>query len=196
MPSRRNSFDSGSWGEGSDDDEDDWDVFAYDYNKEMRASDSGMTLDKPPLARITTQDIPTSFSSPSLPATQNETESELVPATRYTLFSFSNGYVFEDDTDVSWYKIRPFELLELHRYNAIVPLPREFSWYIEPYLETPVRVTDRPGPRRPKSSTATPNRDVGAEEQTLPIEWKMRWTIIRDGVLNICKDPSVRILTS
>ena len=60
--------------------------------------------------------------------------------TQYTLVRFSTGQILEDDFPLSWYAVRPYELLEVHRAGLILRLPREVpSEYIEPYFEAHVK---------------------------------------------------------
>lgn len=113
---------------------------------------------------------------------------------RYTLFSFSSGYILEDEADLSWYRPRPFELLELHRAGAIVPLPRASPQYLDPYFESQVNVSERPHGRRARvrnvgsAATGGVGDNPSQPAQTQTIEWKSRWAILRNGVLHLCKD--------
>lgn len=59
---------------------------------------------------------------------------------RYTLMTFSTGQILEDDFLMSWYHLRPYELLELHPAGALITLPREIMVdYIQPYFEAKVK---------------------------------------------------------
>ncbi|EJD01944.1 uncharacterized protein FOMMEDRAFT_134581 [Fomitiporia mediterranea MF3/22] len=186
-PSRRSSLDSGSWGgteEGAEDD--DWDAFAaVDYNAELRASESGLTFDtaKSSLANAASEHTvsTTSFYTPPPPTQRTSTERDFAAmSAQYTLVSFSNGFILEDDADLSWYRPRPFELIEVHRAGGIVSLPRVGIAYAEPYFESPVRVSERPHGKRPTRSSE--------DQQAHSAEWKARWAIVRDGILHLCKE--------
>ncbi|KAI0045232.1 hypothetical protein FA95DRAFT_1607857 [Auriscalpium vulgare] len=63
------------------------------------------------------------------------------PDTRlYSLVTFSTGQLLEEEYTLSWYRLRPNELLELHPPNTIVRLPREIMLeYVQPYFEVKVR---------------------------------------------------------
>lgn len=193
VPSRRSSMDSGSFGGTDDGEDDDWDAFAYDYNRDVRASDSGASasLDRSPITRTSTHDLPAMpASTSSLNALSGTSLSEAALLSKYTLVSFSCGYILEDEGSLSWYNLRPFEMLELHRVCSIVPLPRGEISYIEPYFESPVQVSERPYPRR---SRRPQKQTRSMEEQQHTVEWKPRWAVIREGVLNLCKDSIVRL---
>ena len=129
-------------------------------------------------------------STSSLNALVGQQGGEAALLSKYTLVSFSCGYILEDEGSLSWYNLRPFEILELHRVGGIVPLPRTGLSYVDPYFETPVQISERPYPRRPRR----PQKQTRSmEEQQHTVEWKARWAIIRDGVLNLCKDPNVSL---
>ena len=60
-------------------------------------------------------------------------------ASRYTILTFSNTHVLDDDYVLSFYGIRPYELLEIHPAGSIVRLPREVMvQYVRPYFEARV----------------------------------------------------------
>lgn len=216
-PSRKSSFDSLSSkyeaaedGEANEDveEEDDWDVFAY--SKELRASEvhlpgsSTAGVERVPISRSATrQELSTAYSSMSLSSAFNQDSSSTAGiAQKYILFSFSCGHALEDEASLNWYKLRPFELLELHRVSAIVPLPRRSALaYAEPYFESPVRVcegiSNKHKARKGAGGVATTAGVRGITEDqhsAHAMEWKNRWAIIRQGVLNICKDTTVGLL--
>lgn len=57
----------------------------------------------------------------------------------YTLLSFSNAHILEDNFELSSYSLRPYELLELHPGRYIIQLPRDVvSDYVQPYFEARV----------------------------------------------------------
>ncbi|TFY50885.1 hypothetical protein EVG20_g11275, partial [Dentipellis fragilis] len=59
---------------------------------------------------------------------------------QYSLLTFSTGLLLEDDYSLSWYQLRPHELLELHPPGLVVRLPREIMLeYIQPYFEAKVK---------------------------------------------------------
>ena len=61
-------------------------------------------------------------------------------SSRYILVAFSTGQILEDDFPVSWYNLRPYELLEMHTAGAVVSLPREIkAEYVQPYFECKVK---------------------------------------------------------
>ncbi|KAH8112933.1 hypothetical protein DFH11DRAFT_1604752 [Phellopilus nigrolimitatus] len=196
-PSRRSSYDSASHGGTEEGDDDEWDLFAaIDSKKELHASDSGLAVEgsKSPLGRITTQEYSTasvgassSSSTPSFHPQRTSSGSDPVTSTRFTLLSFASGFILEEDAELSWYKPRPFELFELHRAGAIVSLPRSGTAYVEPYFESPVQVSDRPHIKRSRARAAR-NADEQTPSQTHAVEWKPRWAIICNGMLNLCKE--------
>lgn len=129
---------------------------------------------------------------------------------QYTLISFSTGTILEDDYALSWYNLRPYELLEMHRSGKVVQLPREImSEYVQPYFESKARAlravwSVKTG--RFESPAATVNklnarsRDKISAIQTplqpekkrrkAKVEWKDRWIVINHGTLSLCKDSS------
>ncbi|KAG2074172.1 hypothetical protein BDR04DRAFT_1229434 [Suillus decipiens] len=129
---------------------------------------------------------------------------------QYTLISFSTGTILEDDYTLSWYNLRPYELLEMHRSGKVVQLPREImSEYVQPYFESKARAlravwSVKSG--RFESPSATGNRlhargrdkttaiqiPLQPEKKTkkAKVEWKDRWIVINHGILSLCKDSS------
>lgn len=60
--------------------------------------------------------------------------------TQYTILTFSTCQSLEDNFQLSWYNLRAYELLEIHRVNHIVRLPREVMvQYVKPYFEARVK---------------------------------------------------------
>jgi hypothetical protein len=56
------------------------------------------------------------------------------------MLAFSTGLLLEDDYSLSWYRLRPHELLELHPPGTLVRLQRDVMLeYVKPYLELDVR---------------------------------------------------------
>jgi hypothetical protein len=97
----------------------------------------------PPSSNVSSR--PSVSSQSSLPPSQ--------PA-NYSLLSFSTFHIMEDRYLVSWYNIRPHELLEVHPVGTIVRLPREDtrtlrdqeavcnstpSEYIQPYFQASIK---------------------------------------------------------
>lgn len=129
---------------------------------------------------------------------------------QYTLISFSTGTILEDDYTLSWYNLRPYELLEMHRSGKVVQLPREImSEYVQPYFESKARAlravwSVKSG--RFESPSATGNRlhargrdkttaiqiPLQPEKKTkkAKVEWKDRWIVINHGILSLYKDSS------
>ncbi|KAF7979766.1 hypothetical protein HWV62_40786 [Athelia sp. TMB] len=61
-------------------------------------------------------------------------------STNYILISFSNAHILEDTMELSSYKLRPYEMLELHPARHPICLHREdLSEYVRPYFEARVR---------------------------------------------------------
>lgn len=184
-PSRRSSLDSTSWAGTEEGDDDDWENFAsssLDYARDSLGADASG------------KDSGTqTFYHTQRPAAAVAPEHAQASA-KYTLFSFSSGYILEDEADLSWYRPRAFEMLELHRAGAIVPLPRASPAYLEPYFEAPVHVSDRPHGRRTRVRAVGINASMGGGDdvaqpaQGQTVEWKPRWAILRSGVLHLCKD--------
>ncbi|KAF9499939.1 hypothetical protein BDN71DRAFT_1502425 [Pleurotus eryngii] len=121
------------------------------------------------------------------------------PASQYTLIRFSTGQILEDDFTISMYDIRPYELLEIHRANVIVNLPRHILRdYIRPYWEGPIKVLrvvwrDDPGPTKHNDRHYRDDlpRVRGQRERKTKtaLEWRDRWIVIKAGVLLVFKDP-------
>lgn len=129
---------------------------------------------------------------------------------QYTLISFSTGTILEDDFALSWYKLRPCELLEMHRSGKVVQLPREImSEYVQPYFESkaralravwsvksgrfesPAATGNRLNARgRDKISTIQTPLQPEKKRRKAKVEWKDRWIVINHGTLSLCKDSS------
>jgi hypothetical protein len=142
--------------------------------------------------------------------------------TRYTILTFSNTHILEDDFVLSQYNIHPHELLEIHPAGCIVRLQREVMvHYVRPYFEARVKAlrkapsssskeafVDRVGAGRSKTAkTAGKARLVSSDplvygmfgdrsepkkKKTTKLEWRERWVVIHEGVLSLCNDRSVR----
>ncbi|THH12810.1 hypothetical protein EW146_g7340 [Bondarzewia mesenterica] len=121
---------------------------------------------------------------------------------RYPLVMFSTGQLLEDDYSLSWYHLRPHELLELHPPGAVIRLPREIMHeYVKPYFEAKVKALrvirtekdarvdkPRPGGQSP-GEVSSPT--VMLRRRKAKLEWRERWVIIHQGMLNLFKDRSV-----
>ncbi|KAG0705730.1 hypothetical protein DFH29DRAFT_905700 [Suillus ampliporus] len=128
---------------------------------------------------------------------------------QYTLISFSTGTILEDDYALSWYNLRPCELLEMHRAGKVVQLPREvMADYIQPYFECKVKAlravwSPKAGrfesPAANRNSLSTRSKDKLSiptplqpekKRRKAKVEWKDRWIVINQGTLSLCKDSS------
>ena len=76
-----------------------------------------------------------------LPSILTQLEADATHLTSlYFLVTFSMGLILEDGFPVSWYKLRPYELLEMHLAEGLVTLPREIMVdYVQPYFEAKVK---------------------------------------------------------
>ena len=178
-PSRRSSLDSASW--AGTDDEGDW---AESAEGERRLHD-GLGSES---GNASGRTIPSASSSTSFYSTVGRSQAndhdaeQAATIARYVVVSFSNGHILDDEAILSWYKLRPLELLEVHHTGSIVSLPRKVNSYAEPYFESLVRVPEKPTRRI---------RGNDDQTQASSSEWKHRWAIICDGCLNLCKDSQV-----
>ncbi|KAG9315271.1 hypothetical protein JVU11DRAFT_4408 [Chiua virens] len=119
---------------------------------------------------------------------------------RYTLLSFSTGAVLEDDFPLSWYHLRPYELLEMYPIGTIAPLQRDvLAEYIQPYFHAKVKIlriiwSHRSGRFEPPAIDGHKAKDKlskssGSEKRhKIRTEWKTRWVVINHGLLSLCKD--------
>ncbi|KAH7884681.1 hypothetical protein F5I97DRAFT_1929521 [Phlebopus sp. FC_14] len=119
---------------------------------------------------------------------------------RYTLISFSTGTMLEDDFTLSWYKLQPYELLEMHQSEAIVPLPREvMAEYVQPYFLAKVkalRAVWNQKSRRFEVPVNTSQHQLNSgqgsgkhrKRRRSKLEWKDRWVVINQGILNLFKE--------
>lgn len=145
-----------------------------------------------------------SISNADVRAQQQRNESAKQLSTRYTLVTFSTGHILEDDFFLSWYNLRPYELLELHLAGAVVSLPREVMLdYVKPYFMAKVKVLRKEGDVPREGSIRIPqgtkvhaySSDPPARKKgKMKLEWKERWVIIHQGVLNLCKNRTVGVL--
>jgi hypothetical protein len=61
-------------------------------------------------------------------ATSTTASDSSVPA-QYIVFTFSNVHILNDDLQLSWYNLHPYELLETHSIGGLSDY-HERSWYI------------------------------------------------------------------
>ncbi|KIK80657.1 hypothetical protein PAXRUDRAFT_158082 [Paxillus rubicundulus Ve08.2h10] len=135
---------------------------------------------------------------------------------QYTLISFSTGLILEDDFTLSWYNLRPYELLEMHRAGTVVSLPRDMTEeYTQPYFEAKVRALrvvwspksgrfEAPGHDTQHELHGSKGKEkLGAQldafssrssglqpdrRRRAKVEWKDRWVIVNQGILTLCKE--------
>lgn len=135
---------------------------------------------------------------------QQRNESTKQLSTRYTLLTFSTGQILEDEFLLSWYNLRPYELLELHLAGAVVGLPREVMLdYVKPYFMAKVKALRKEGDllyegsmriqQAGKGQSYSPDTSM-RKKGKIKLEWKERWVIIHQGVLNLCKYRTVGVV--
>lgn len=124
-------------------------------------------------------------------------------ADRYTLISFSTGTILEDNQTISWYKLRPHELLEIHRSGTVVSLPREVAMnYVQPYFHARIKAllavwSHKSGRFKPPGHST--EHEIGHKKRDRPtpprwkpkLEWKDRWVVIHNDILSLAKDTAV-----
>jgi hypothetical protein len=134
------------------------------------------------------------------------------PTERFPLITFSTGQLLDDSFSLSWYKLRPNELLELHPHKNIIRLPRNsMTDYIQPYFECRVKALralthddHHPTKRRDVvSEPRSPTLDRIPLQAPLPkrkkktkLEWRDRWLVISQGRLNLYKGKTVSYSSS
>ena len=171
----------------------------------------GRQAPKPRLASPTTTEEPP----------EPEPRAAMLPPHRYQMLAFSTGQLLEDDYSLSWYRLRPHELLELHPPDTMVRLPREVMLeYIQPYLELDVRAlrvvvnakdahstsylqdvssNKIKKARDPSGESRGPSGGVGGpaappsirKRRKMKLEWRDRYLVIRQGMLSLFKSRSV-----
>jgi hypothetical protein len=116
-----------------------------------------------------------------------------------SIVRFSTGQALEDDFTMSWYDIKPHELLEIHRTGIILRLPRhDLPAYVQPYWEgwvKSLRVIYKPSSSVIKDAGVQSGQtsvDQNRTKKAPKFEWKDRWVVLSDGMLSLCKDQSVR----
>jgi hypothetical protein len=126
---------------------------------------------------------------------------------QYRLVSFSTGQILEDDLTLSWYKLRPYELLEMHDLSSDMRIPREIMLnYVQPYFEAEIHalrlVRKDEGSHGQESSGRSGRmarfeneweKEKERKKKRTKLEWRDRWVIIRHGALILCKHRRVRI---
>lgn len=126
---------------------------------------------------------------------------------QYTLLSFSTGQILEDHYPLSWYTVYPHELFELHVQTSITKLPRDnIDDYVKPYFEA--RVWALRGVTKDEEGVLPVSKTVeklgrmaeGSEfdrdrllKKRRKMQWQEKWVVIHQGVLQLCKDRSVRM---
>ena len=149
------------------------------------------------------------------------------PPAQYTILTFSNAHVLDDDYLLSWYNLRPYELLEVHPAGTIIRLPRDVMvHYVRPYFEARIQAlrivskedkkshrhgaADRDGAGSSKSGKLAKGRLVSSEpvahakawnskepknKSKTTLIWRSRWVVIHQGVLSLCTDRSVCLIS-
>ena len=129
---------------------------------------------------------------------------------QYTLLSFSTGSILEDEFALSWYSLRPYELLEMHPVGTVAPLQRHvLAEYVQPYFQAKVRVlravwNHRSGrfeaPRFDEHSghkamdklahsfSTKSSSSQSEKKRKTKVDWKARWVVIHQGILFLCKE--------
>lgn len=161
-------------GEGADEEEENSDAVSIDYNRELRAND-------------------TSTSAKPSHDGEGRTPSADRFAEMFQLFSYSNGNLLEDHGKLSWYELRPYELLELHRRGSFIPLPRNPVAYAEPYFESRAWLLG-PNDVQIDSVEAKVRRALQGKSPEVR-KWK-EWVVIRDGAIAFSRDLMARVLLS
>lgn len=111
-------------------------------------------------------------------------------SSKYTLIRFSTGQILEDEFPLSWYELRPHELLELHRSGVILQLPRVSALeYATPYFEAKVLGLRVSGPehRVEDIECRDLSLDGHSRKRKVQLQWTERWLVIREGVFKLCK---------
>ncbi|TFK47030.1 hypothetical protein OE88DRAFT_1739060 [Heliocybe sulcata] len=125
--------------EFDEEDEDDADdVFPMDQNKYVRPTRDHYHNTAFANARPSAPDKP---PPPTKSTRQSRADSRGVyHHSHFSLLTFSTSHLLEDDYTISWYRLRPYELLEMHLAGAIIRLHRDTLFkYIEPYFECKVK---------------------------------------------------------
>ena len=143
-----------------------------DLDSPIAVSDTTITVEQhtpPPLSHIPAPE------SPESPMYKHVSPEEAQILSQYAVIRFAPGQVLEDDFQAVWYSIRPHELLEIHRMDVVMRLPRGLSSeYAIPYFEAPVRILVLAGPsgmyhtdddrRRTRSPPEDDKRTKGKEK--------------------------------
>ncbi|KAJ7210520.1 hypothetical protein GGX14DRAFT_543007 [Mycena pura] len=114
---------------------------------------------------------------------------------QYTLIRFSTGQLLEDDLPLNFYDMQADELLELHRYGVVVPLPRsDLKRYLDAYWEGWVKIL-RIKPNEDEEDNYALYKIRPLETRVL--EWKDRWLVVREGTIHIWSNqPQPRLIHS
>lgn len=137
---------------------------------------------------------------------------------RYIIISFSTGSILEDEFTLSWYNLRPYELLEMHPVGTVAPLRRDvLADYIQPYFQAKVRVLrvvwnhrsgrfEAPGidiqyepyngymakDKLAHTLDSLSSKSSNEKRRKTKVNWKARWIVINQGILSLCKEHVVR----
>lgn len=174
--------------EGEEEDDEDWDAYTLDHNTPHHilhaaaAERAFISYSSSSLGRTTSMDTAQKSSTSSKADTI---------ASKFALVSFSNGHILDEDSYMSWYNLRPYEMLELHRVGRIIPLPRHSIDYVEPYFDSPAYELDSFSSQRDHSGKQKKTRPGASAQEKQLVEWKKRHVVIRDGSLYIHKDEDV-----
>lgn len=164
---------------------------------------------------------------------QKQDQEPQITTHTYTLLRFSTCQILEENCEVSWYDIQPYELVELHSsflpptfaaslvspMSIPSPLPdvvqSKFTQrkkpspnlpiltalsrdtpisYIQPYWQGWVRVVQRIQATQTSDDPSPEDNDNGDWKRGERVEWKERWLVIHQGLINICMTPNVRRL--
>ncbi|KIO14684.1 hypothetical protein M404DRAFT_11639 [Pisolithus tinctorius Marx 270] len=123
---------------------------------------------------------------------------------QYVLIAFSTGRVLQNDDTMSSCNLRPYELVEMHRSDMVVPLHRKVVLeYVQPYFHARVRAllaawSPKAGRFKLPGKATEHELGVHGKKREIPItlrwkpklEWKDRWVVIHKDILSLSKDES------
>ena len=106
--------------------------YGYSYGRRPRTTSTSNSHS----AHLSISNPPKSTPTPPTdPKTKTKTLASL-----YTLLTFSTSHILEDEFPISWYHLRPYELIEMHPAGGVISLPRVvMSEYVMPYFEARVK---------------------------------------------------------
>ena len=208
--SRGGSFEANHDNDDDNDEEDSSSVEKMNLTSQ-RSRSFAQTWHSQPLRR--------SESADDWPDTVAAAESKL--SARYTISTFLNAHILDNDFRLAWYNLRPYELLEIHSADSIIRLPREVmagplcvtihtlrraSGRCALFRETIGNLlkeafVPRVGSKLSKGRLVSSDpltygmfREKEKKKQKQMLEWRERWVVIHQGVLSLCKDRSVSSL--